>query len=340
MTEPHTTPRLHGQAPAGQTFLDAFNAGRMPHAWLLAGPEGTGKATFAHLAARAILSGEPSLKHDANIPAHRRIADGNETALTLLTRSINEKTGKLRSNIPVEAVRALKRALTFAPTEGGWRVVIVDPAEDMNPSAANALLKVLEEPPARVVFFLVTHTPRRLLPTILSRCRRLDFGALEDSDLSAAYEDATGEPPRDSVIAAARGSVGAALSLAAQDGNALQDAIQSVLAPLPAQIDRVALHALADTAAASGKDDAFRTATKLIADMTARMATCAAGADAPPAGYERLAPLAASRTAPHWAEASARIAALAERTLALNLDRRQALLDMVGTIEKVAKGAA
>ena len=340
MTTPNTTPRLHGQTAAEQTFLDAFNAGRMPHAWLLAGPEGTGKATFAHLAARAILSGEPSLKHDANIPAHQRIADGNETALTILTRSINEKTGKLRSNIPVEDIRALKRALNFAPTEGGWRVVIVDPAEDMNSSAANALLKVLEEPPERVVFFLVTHTPRRLLPTILSRCRRLDFSALEDGDLAAAFEDATGEPPRESLIAAARGSVGAALALAAQDGNALQDAIQSVLAPLPNQIDRTALHTLADTAAASGKDDAFRTTTKLIADLTARMATCAAGADAPPAGYERLAPMAAPKTAPQWAEATAHITALTERTLALNLDRRQALLDMVGTIEKVAKGAA
>jgi DNA polymerase-3 subunit delta' len=340
MSSINDTPRLYGQAPAEQTFLDAFNAGRLPHAWLLAGPEGTGKATFAHLAARAILSGEAALRHDPTVPAHQRIAEGNETALTLLTRSINEKTGKLRSNIPVDDIRALKRALNLAATEGGWRVVIVDPAEDMNPSAANALLKVLEEPPARVVFFLVTHAPRRLLPTILSRCRRLDFNPLSEGDLAAAFEDATGEPPRDSLIAAARGSVGAALALAAQDGNALQDAIQSVLAPLPAQIDRVALHALADTAAASGKDDAFRTTTKLIADLSARMATCAVGADAPPPGYERLAPIAPPQSAPHWAEATTQITALTERTLALNLDRRQALLDMVATIEKVAKGAA
>ena len=340
MTTPNTTARLHGQSAAEQTFLDAMNAGRMPHAWLLAGPEGTGKATFAHLAARAIFGGSASLKHDATIPAHQRIADGNETALTILTRSLNEKTGKLRSNISVEEVRALKRALTFAPTEGGWRVVIVDPAEDLNPSAANALLKVLEEPPAQVVFFLVTHAPRRLLPTILSRCRRVDFSALDPSDLAAAYEDATGEPPREALIAAARGSVGAALSLAAQDGTALQDAIQSVLAPLPSHIDRAALHTLADTAAASGKDDAFRTTTKLIADLTARLATCASGADAPPPGYERLAPIATLQTAPHWAEATTDITAQTERTLALNLDRRQALLDMVARIEKVAKGAA
>ena len=340
MTEPHVTSRLYGHSAAEQTFLDALGSGRMPHAWLLCGPEGTGKSTFAHLAARAILSGEPTFRHDDSIAAHHRIAEGNETALTILRRSLNEKTGKLRSNISVEEVRALKRALTFAATEGGWRVVIVDPAEDMNPSAANALLKVLEEPPDRVVFFLISHTPRRLLPTILSRCRRLDFSPLEESDLADAYEATIGEPAPDAIIAAARGSVGAAISLAADGGTALQEAIAEVLAPLPGHIDRVALHSLADTAAAAGKDDAFRTATKLIANLTARMATCAAGSDAPPAGYERLAHTATVVSAPLWADTTQQIIATTERTLALNLDRRQALLDMVARIEKVAKGAA
>jgi len=340
MTEPHTTSRLHGHPSSQQTFLDALTSGRMPHAWLLAGPIGIGKATFAHLAARAILSGEPTLKHDPSVPAHHRIAEGNETALTILRRSLNEKTGKLRSNISVEEVRALKRGLTFAATESSWRVIIVDPAEDMNPSAANALLKVLEEPPERVVFFLISHTPRRLMPTILSRCRRLDFSPLDERDLATAYEDAAGEPAPEAIIAAARGSVGAALSLTADGGTALQEAIAAVLAPLPDRVDRVALHALADTAAAAGKDDAFRTVTKLITDLAARMATCAAGTDALPAGYERLAPIATKNSASIWANTTEEIVSVTERTLALNLDRRQALLDMVARIEKVAKGAA
>jgi len=225
MTDPHITPRLYGHNATEQTFLDALGSGRMPHAWLLCGPEGTGKSTFAHLAARAIISGQQTLSHDSSVPAHHRIAEGNETALTVLRRSLNEKTGKLRSNISVEEVRALKRALTFAATEGGWRVVLVDPAEDLNPSAANALLKVLEEPPDRVVFFLISHTPRRLIPTILSRCRRLDFSPLDENDLADAYETAVGEPAPEAIIAAARGSVGAALSLAADGGTALQAAI-------------------------------------------------------------------------------------------------------------------
>lgn len=338
MTSPATTPRLHGHPDAERAFLDALSAGRMPHAWLLAGLEGIGKASFAHLAARAILSGTHALTHDEANPIHRRIAEGNETALTVLARSINEKTGKLRASISVEEVRDLKRAMTMAPAEGCWRVVIVDAAEDLNPSAANALLKLLEEPPERVVFFLVTHAPRRLLPTILSRCRRLDFAPLGESDLAAACEAATGEPPRPAILAAARGSVGAALALSAEDGTALQDDIATILAPLPDRIDRVKLHELADTAAAAGRDEAFRNAARLIADLSARMATCATGADAPPSGLERLAP--GARSAGAWAETTLHIAALSERTLALNLDRRQALLDMVARIEKVAKGAA
>jgi DNA polymerase-3 subunit delta' len=312
----------------------------MPHAWLLAGPEGTGKATFAYLGARAILSEKPALGHDDAHPIHRRIAEDNETALTLLTRGINEKTGKPRSAIPVEDIRSLKRAMTLAPTEGGWRVVIVDAAEDMNPSAANALLKLLEEPPARVVFFLVSHSPRRLLPTILSRCRRLDFAPLDEAALANAFEQATGEPPRAAVVDGARGSVGAAIKLAAEDGAGLRDAVAKVLAPLPGDADRAALHALADTAAVSGADEAFRTTARLIGDMAARLATASAGADPLPAEWQSLSGAATPRHAANWAEAATRIGARTERTLALNLDRRQALLDMVAQLEQVAKGAA
>lgn len=337
---PAQTPRLYGQPEAEATFLTAVQSARMPHAWLLAGPEGTGKATFAHLAARAILSGTAALRHDDANPFHRRIAEGNELGLTLLTKGLNEKTGKPRSAIPVEDIRTLKRAMTLAPTEGGWRVVIVDAAEDMNPSAANALLKLLEEPPARVVFFLISHTPRRLLPTILSRCRRLDFAPLDEGDLAAAFEQATGEPPRSDLLAAARGSVGAALALAAEDGSGLQAAIRQILSPLPAPIDRAALHALADSAAASGQDAAFRTTARLIADTAARLATASAGADSLPEEWRALGPATTAAHAAHWAEAATQIVALTERVLALNLDRRQALLDMVARLEQVAKGAA
>ena len=340
MTEPRETQRLFGHNAQQRAFSDAFSSGRIPHAWLLAGPEGIGKSTFAHLAARAVISRNAEFGHDSGDAVHVKIAEGNEPALSTITRGINEKTGKPRSTIPVEDIRDLKRALTFAPTEGGWRVVIADATEDMNTSAANALLKVLEEPPARVVFFLVSHVPRRLLPTILSRCRRLDFNALGDDELAAAYEAVAGEPPGAATIASARGSVGAALIFAALDGAVLQEALQAVLAPLPERIDRNALHVLADIAAASGKDDAFRTTAKLIADLSAGMATAASGADALPVGCERLSPLAAPGYAAQWADMTMRIAEFADRTLALNLDRRQALLDMVTGFEKVAKGTA
>lgn len=332
---PRETERLLGQKDAEKALLSALFSERMPHAWLLTGPQGVGKATFAYLASRAILSGTAdTLTHDAKIAAHARVAAGNEMAVRTLTRTVNEKTGKLRSQIAVEDVRALKRALTLGTTDRSWRIVIVDPAEDMNASAANALLKVLEEPPARVVFFLVSHAPGRLLPTIRSRCRRLDFAPLDEAALAEAYEQATGEPPSPTLVQAARGSAGNALGLAAQDGSSLQDGIARVLAPLPDRIDRAALHELADTAAASGKDEAFRTTTRLLADLTARMATASAGADPAPEGYEALI---AAPTA--WAETTEAVTESAERTLALNLDRRQAMLDMFAQVERVARQA-
>lgn len=333
---PRETPRLFGQSTAEADFLAALWSGRMPHAWLLCGPEGVGKASFAYLASRAILSGSAdTLTHDAKIPTHQRIAAATEMSVRTLTRTTNEKTGKLRGQIVVDDVRALKRSLTLATTDDGWRIVIVDPAEEMNISAANALLKVLEEPPARVVFFLISHAPGQLLPTIRSRCRRLDFAPLDDEALALAVEAASGAPRTTALVQTARGSAGAALRLSANDGATLQDGIARVLAPLPARIDRSALHVLADTAAANGKDEAFRTTTRLLADMTARLATSAAGADAPPTGLEALAHSPAG-----WADVAAAVTSDAERTLALNLDRRQALLDMFAQVERVAAGAA
>ena len=194
MNTPQATGTLLGQADAVTAFDTALESGRMHHGWLLTGPRGTGKATFAWLAAHALLTASPRIAMDAEDAVRRRITEGNETRITLIARRLNEKTGKLRTAIDVEQVRDLRAALSLAAGRGEWRCVIVDPAEEMNPSAANALLKLLEEPPARVAFFLVSHAPGRLLPTIRSRCRALAFRPLEDDALAAAYEAATGAP--------------------------------------------------------------------------------------------------------------------------------------------------
>jgi DNA polymerase-3 subunit delta' len=322
---PQSTARIIGQDDAVAAFDTALSSERMHHGWLLTGPRGVGKATFAWLASHALLTGQTSMAMDATDPVRRRITEGNEPRITLIARRLNEKTGKLRTQIDVEQVRDLRAALSLAAGKGDWRCVIIDSAEEMNPSAANALLKLLEEPPARVAFFLISHAPGRLLPTIRSRCRTLDFRQLSDDDLVGAYHAATGEDLSSSLVPVARGSVGEALNLASEDGAAIASAVQRVLAPLPARIDRAALHRLADAVAPADRDEGFGIAIRILIDTAARHACDAAG-DTP----------TTRATAAHWADAAMAMQDMAARTRALNLDRRQALLDMVARMEDAA----
>ena len=325
---PHATANLIGQDEAVAAFDAALGAERIHHGWLLTGPRGVGKATFAWLASHALLTDQAHVTMGATDPVHRRITEGNETRITLLARRINEKTGKLRTQIDVEQIRDLRAALSLAAGREEWRCVIIDCAEEMNPSAANALLKLLEEPPARVAFFLISHAPGRLLPTIRSRCRILDFRQLDDDALAAAYRAATGEDLAAALIPVARGSVGEALNLASEDGATIANAVQRILAPLPTRIDRAALHRLADAVAPADKDEGFGIAIRILIDTAAHHA-CDTIGETP----------ATRATAAQWAKTAMAMQDIAARTRALNLDRRQALLDMVTQMEGAAKRA-
>ena len=325
---PQATPHLIGQDEAVAAFDAALGGERMHHGWLLTGPRGVGKATFAWIASHALLTGQQRIAMAADDNIRRRIAEGNETRVTLIARRINEKTGKLRTQIDVEQIRDLRTALSRSAEAGEWRCVIIDCAEEMNPSAANALLKLLEEPPARVAFFLVSHAPGRLLPTIRSRCRMLDFRQLSDEALAEAYRIAAGAELSPALIPVARGSVGEALNLASENGESIAQGVQRVLATLPARIDRAALHRLADAVAPADRDEGFGIAIRILIDTAARHACDQAG-DTPPA----------RATAARWAETAMTMQDTAARTRALNLDRRQALLDMVARMEDAAKRA-
>ncbi|MDE3122347.1 MAG: DNA polymerase III subunit delta', partial [Paracoccaceae bacterium] len=177
---PRETHRLLGQTEAEAAFLDAHASGRMHHGWLLTGPRGVGKATLAWRIARFLLAEPPAgdaglfgappapttLDVDPEHPVARRIAAGSEGRLKSIRRSLDDKTGRLRSVIVVDDVRDLKGFFHLSAADGGRRVVIVDTADEMNPNAANALLKELEEPPKGAILLLVSHQPWRLLPTI------------------------------------------------------------------------------------------------------------------------------------------------------------------------------
>ena len=256
---PRETTAFFGHVDAEQVLLSAYRSGRFPHAWLFSGPRGIGKATLAYRLARFILAypdatelpacTATSLHVDPQHPVARRIAAQAHGDLLVLERTINEKTNKLRQDIQVDDVR---RSVTFfgsTPGEGGWRIAIVDAVDELNREGANALLKVLEEPPQRAVLLLVSHSPGRVLPTIRSRCRLLSLRPLASADVARAAAAAVGRDPAHAEVvaasAAAEGSVRRALDLLDGDALELRNGVLALLERLPV-MDPHALHALGD----------------------------------------------------------------------------------------------
>jgi DNA polymerase III subunit delta' len=259
---PRATNMLFGHELAEQALLDAYKSGRMAHAWLLGGPPGIGKATLAYRFARFVLAHpDPaaadvqrarSLAVDPEHPVARRMAAQGQPDFFVLERVLNEQTGKLYTQIRVEDVRKLVAFFGATAREGGWRVAIVDAVDDLAREGANALLKVLEEPPARALLLLVSHSPGRELPTIRSRCRRLLLRPLADEDVRAALAVATerdaDDPELAQAAAGADGSVARALALLEGEGLALREQVLSALAQLP-NPDPRALHTMAEKVA-------------------------------------------------------------------------------------------
>ena len=229
-----------GQDKAVVQFRTAWDSRTLHHAWLLAGPRGVGKASFARAAATRVLAEAagpafdlPGLATPPEHPMVRLIEAGSHPDLRLIERIENpKKPGTLFRNITVAQVRELQELFDFTPAMSPWRAAVIDAADDLETGAANALLKMLEEPPANCVFFLVAHAPGRLLSTIRSRCRRLDFQHLDDDAMTAilaAEKPELSSDERTRIIAAADGSAGRALAFAALDLAKLQESALRIL---------------------------------------------------------------------------------------------------------------
>jgi len=228
-----------GQDKAVEQFTSAWGSRRLHHAWLLAGPKGVGKASFAHAAARRVLadaagppSGLPGLETSDEHPMVRLVEAGSHPDMRRLERIVNDKTDKLARNISVDQVRSLSELFDLSPAMSDWRVVVVDTVDELDAPGANALLKMLEEPPPNSLFFLVSHAPGGLLPTIRSRCRRLDFQSLGDDAMTSILETqapdlSAGE--RQKIIPMAFGSAGRALAFAELSLAKLEDAALAIL---------------------------------------------------------------------------------------------------------------
>lgn len=321
--EPRANPELVGHEDAALTLVEAAGAGRLHHAWLLAGPRGVGKATLAYRFARWLLAGRPSSRAPLEVPAEdpvfRRIAAGGHADLRVLAPNAGERGVKLM--IRVDEVRQVPRFLGLTAAEGGWRIVVIEQAEAMNAEAQNALLKTLEEPPARALLLLTTAAPDRLLPTIRSRCRRIDLFPLPQPEMEAVLGRWLPElePEQRRVLARISGGApGRALQLAEGDGLALHAQVEAFLGSLP-RPDPRGLHQLADSLAAKRDGSAFVTFMELLRSGLGE-AIRAAGRGQPAPDFLASRPLA------DWASLWDTLGRLADETETLNLDRKQAVL--------------
>lgn len=222
LTHPREVYSYEGGEGPEQAFLDALSRGRLHHAWLLCGPEGVGKATFAYRAARRLLGARPDERYGllGSAPedhTNRMIEAHSHPDFMVLEREV--EGDKVKKFISVDAARALPEFFAKTPSQSPFRVAIVDAADDMNMNAANALLKTLEEPPERGVLFLVAHAPGRLMPTIRSRCRRLTFQPWSDEAVASFLRERVSLPEAQilAVAAMARGAPGRALTLASSE---------------------------------------------------------------------------------------------------------------------------
>jgi DNA polymerase-3 subunit delta' len=356
---PRENPQLLGHEAAEAALLGAYRSGRLPHAWLLSGPRGIGKATLAFRFARYVLAGKggeggglfaaapaSSLAVAPGDPVFRRVASGGHADLLVVERGFDPKRKKLRSDIVVDDTRAIAGFLRLTPAESQWRVVVVDGADFMNTNAANALLKILEEPPEKALLLLVSDNPGRILPTIRSRCRMLALKPLPPGVVEEALERYRPDLPAGERAALARlaeGSAGRALDLAAAGGLGLYRALLKLLEKLP-QLDGVALHALADRLARGDAEDAFRLAAELLPGWVARMVTLAAGGEgagaALPGEAEAMRRLAGRRGLEEWVEVWENLTHLFASADDVNLDRKQVVLNAFFALEEAARGAA
>jgi len=338
---PRETVTLVGQGAAEATFLAAWASGRLPHAWLLQGPRGVGKATLAYRIARAVLADpapRPTLDVAPDHPVAHRIAAGSEPRLRVARREVDPKTGRAQSQIAAPAVRAVNEFLNFAAVDGGWRAVIVDAIDDANRFSANALLKYTEEPPPRTLLLLVCQNPVAVLPTIRSRCRPLLLRPLGPEDFPRVMADAA--PGELAALAALSGGApGEAMRLAQAGGATLYRGLSAMLAAAPGA-GREALAALADSVAGRDARGRYDAALELTVLLLQRLARVAAGAAAPePALGEdalaaRLTPGAPAARV--WAEAAAAAAAGAARSRAVNLDPAATILDIWQGVDAAA----
>lgn len=346
---------LIGHIQAQRDFLDAWTSGRLAHAWLLTGPKGIGKATLAYRIARFVLSGggeggglfggpPDTLAISASHPVVHQVSAQGHRDLKVVERGFtDDKKAKMRTEIVIDDVRKIGD-LFHQTADAGWRVVLIDAADEMNRNAANAVLKILEEPPSKALILMVSHSPGRLLPTIRSRCRRLALNPLPQETICQLLAKNRPDLTDAELVALANlgeGSLGKALALAAEGGLELYRDLIGLLSALP-RLDVPALHAFAERVGKNDADTAWRTVAELTVWWLARLVRAGGRqgrgmAEVVPGEAELMARLLAAASLDRWLDLWEKTGALFARTDAVNLDRKQALLTAFLAVERLSR---
>jgi DNA polymerase-3 subunit delta' len=344
---PRETADLIGHDVAERALLTAWHSGRMSHAWLLTGPKGIGKATLAFRFARFVLAqadgdglfgdAVESLAVDPDDPVFKQVAAGSQPNLLTIERSWDDKAKRLRRDVTVGDTAPLRTFVGNTAAAAGWRVVVIDAVDDMNRNAANAILKMLEEPPRRVLFLLVAHAAGRVLPTIRSRCRELRLTPLSDDQVQSRLAELLPAADDDTRRLAARlgeGSLGRAVHVAEQGG---LDGFRRLVALLAdGGNDRIAIHDLCDRFAPPGAEPAYRSFVDLlqwwVGRAIKRQALGQTGGqgvenDLFPGDSRAVARVTEGRTLDQSLELWEKMARLFERADSVNLSRKQVMVN-------------
>jgi DNA polymerase III subunit delta' len=339
---PREVDRLFGHVAALQELAAAFEGGRMQHAWLIVGPEGVGKATLAYRFARLLLAEGETVDRDH--PVFHKVAALSHPNLLVIRRSWVEKSKRYSQWIGIDEVRRLRAFLGHSAGEAGWRVVIVDRADELNQNAANALLKGLEEPPPRTLFLLISSAEGRLPVTIRSRTRTLRVTGLGDADLERAVRAALDRDGHEAdaktlarALALSEGSVRRALELIGSEGIVLYDEIVASLAALP-EIEGPRLHRQVERLAGAGDSARLDLYLALLLGLIERLIRFTATSQGATREEETLAGrLVSPANLARWAEAWEAIADAKAEAFALNLDRSLLVLETWFRLQSVAR---
>ncbi len=357
-SHPREVSHFIGHAEQTRNLVAALSSNRFPHAWIFSGPAGIGKATLAYRLARTILKHPPGsnsgdIYNQTNLEIAKddiifqQVAARSHPGLKTIKRPWNHRLKRLKTEIPVDEIRGLHALFQNTTVDGGWRIALIDSADEMNRNAANALLKMLEEPPANSVIILISHQPARLLPTIRSRCRMLQFNPLDEKHVAQIVDEQLGSninltrDERATIARLAGGSAGKALQLASGAGLKAHESLIFLLESLP-QLNSAKAHEIAERLSRRDARDEYLFFRQLLSEWLngfVRFCTTGEGDHLPSREFDLCQRLGSGVNLEPWLEVWEKTQTSFAQADILNLDKRQLLLTVFFQLETAAKQA-